>query len=479
MYLGKLPRPAFGIRIPDIVASAMLKAFKSLNIAGTFMLSFNRETAPTSYIQSSDPKLFYFGHTGTSIEEYISKGRGLGELYGSVIEIEADHVSIMGSVERALKKIAGVSVAEPLSDSEIEFSLQYIEEEFREVKRVGGVDFVTIDTCELIDYSIDLLSDKDVLDLYENRIDVETRKEMERLYLKAFTFVSGDRQIRIKYDRLSLARLVLKYQKSIEYVKKVLDIIKKYNEKEFGVEVAFDETPKRSEFKDVLFYVLELRRAGIEPDFLAPNIGFRKREDYEDNIEELYNYLRNIHTILYSNNVLISIHSGSGHNPYSDKGFGVWRVVGEATQGMVKYKMSGVFIQLLLEVMSRFPPGSKTRRLYEEIYDGVIEHLRQVVKSKATLYSQELEKLLEKYDKCGECYKNPRADVFRHYFYVFQALRDFNNKRFLRDEVINHYMSTPELQRIYEKEVLSLVERLARSIGYENNLLKYRALVIQ
>ncbi|MEM2852393.1 MAG: hypothetical protein QW438_04305, partial [Ignisphaera sp.] len=73
MYLGKIPRPAFGIRIPEIVVPAILRSFKELNITGTLMLSFNRETAPQRFIASLDPKHFYLGHTGTSISEYITK----------------------------------------------------------------------------------------------------------------------------------------------------------------------------------------------------------------------------------------------------------------------------------------------------------------------------------------------------------------------------------------------------------------------
>uniref|UniRef100_A0A7J2U4Z0 Tagaturonate/fructuronate epimerase n=1 Tax=Ignisphaera aggregans TaxID=334771 RepID=A0A7J2U4Z0_9CREN len=475
MYLGKLPRPAFGVRIPDIVIPPILKAFKSLGIAGTLMLSFNRETAPSSYINSTNPDLLYFGHTGTSIEEYITKGRRFGEAFGAVIEIEADHVSIMGSVERALKKIAGVPMTKPISDDEIATSLSYIEEEFSEVKKSGGVDFVTIDTCELIDYSIDTLSDREVVEFYENNVEFDERREMEERYLeKTFTFISSDRQLTLRFSRPTLARLVLKYRKSLEYVKKVLDIVMKYNDKPFGIEIAFDETPKVSPPNEVFFYVYELKRMGIEPDFLAPNIGFRKREDYNGDLRELYENLRNIHTILYSNNVLISIHSGSGHNPYSDKGFGVWSVVGEALRGMVKYKMSGVLIQLLLETMSRFPKGSATRRLYEEIYYDVIEHLRKVVSLKLALYSPELENLLKTYEKCVTCCSDPRTDIFRHYFYVFQVLRDEKGKRYLRERLVEHYMENRDLQKVYEGEVYLLIERLAKAMRYRNNVFRYR-----
>lgn len=442
------------------------------------MLSFNRETAPESYIKSLDPRHLYLGHTGTSIREYIEKARGYSELFSIPVEVEADHVSIMGSVERALKKIAGVPVEEPLSETDIQFSLNYIEEEFKEVAKVGGVDFITIDTCELIDYSIDKLDDNKVLALYESSVEQDVRRELERNYVdKTFSFLSTDRHITVRFKRVDVARVVLKYMRSLEYAVKVYELAKKYIRSPFGVEVAFDETPHKSGVKDVVFYVLELKRRGIDVDFLAPNIGYKKREDYDKDLRELYEDLRNFATVLGSLGVYISIHSGSGHNPYSDKGFGVWRTVGAATNGNVKYKMSGVLIQLLLEVMHRMPPGSKPRRLYEEIYQVVIDHLRKVVENKGTLYSRELETLLEKYEKQNQVY-NPRADVFRHYFYIFQAIRDSQGNRTYRDALLQLYSEDQELRKTYEREVGELIERLAASLNYVGNLIRRKAIVI-
>lgn len=474
MYLGKLPRPAFGVRIPDIVVPTILKCFKKLDITGTLMLSFNRETAPEKYIKSLDQKHFYLGHTGTSIGELIEKITHYSSLYSMPVEIEADHVSIMGSVERALKKIAGVPVEEPLTQAEIQFSLEYIEEEFKEVSKNGGIDFVTIDTCELINYNADKIPDKEVIDLYESRIEPDVRRELERYYAnKTFEFISDDRILRIKFRKSDVARLYLKYSSSIEYALKVYDLIKKYVHNEFGVEIAFDETPYKSSLKDILFFTLELKRRGLEPDFLAPNIGYKKREDYDNELKVLYEDLKNIVTLLNGLSVNISIHSGSGHNPYSDKGYGVWRTVGIATNGRVKYKMSGVFIQLLLEVMSRMPSGSKARKIYEEIYDAVIDHLKQVVEAKEALYSKELESMLMQYEGSKQKW-DPRANIFRHYFYVFQALRNEKSCRVYRETLIQLYNEDSELRRAYEQEVYELIERLALALNYISNSMRYR-----
>ncbi|MDW8085253.1 MAG: tagaturonate epimerase family protein [Ignisphaera sp.] len=482
MYLGKMPRPAFGIRIPEIVVPAVLKSFKELNIAGTLMLSFNRETAPEKFISSLNPKHFYLGHTGTSISRYIASATDFSKQFSIPIEIEADHVSIMGSVERALKRIAGVAIEESLSDSEISESLGYIEEEFKEVSRAGGVDFVTIDTCELVGTKIEMLSNEDILYLYENRIEPDYRRSLENRFLRSFNFVSDDRVLFIKFTRMDVAKLALKYDKSIRYIEKVVDIVKKYNEREFGIEVALDELPLKTGVKDALFYAAELIHRGINIDFLAPNIGFRKREDYTEDLSTLYEHVRNLHTVLSSIGVCISIHSGSGAHPYSDKGAGVWEVVRRATGGLVKYKMSGVLIQLLLEILYQSELGTKPRRIYDEIYDSVLEHIYSVVKSKDGIYSPELEKLLKAYEESSArdpTYKrNPRADVFRHYFYLFQTIRDAGGFRKLREELINLLESDAYVRKKYEVEVNNLIDRFSKALGFTNNINKYKVVVM-
>ncbi|WP_148684597.1 tagaturonate epimerase family protein [Thermofilum adornatum] len=475
MYLGKIPRPGIGIRIPEIVLPEVVEASRRLAMFSTVMLSFNRETAPRDYIESRDPRFFYFGHTGTSISSYVSMARDYSGRLGAPLEVEADHVSIMGSVERALKKIAGVKVEEPIADDEAEESIRYIREELREAKEAGGVDFATIDTCDLIDFSVDKEPLGNVEARYEELFGADERRKLEERYVGTHCFLGDDRHVCLNFTRQDVLRLALKFWRSLEYASRVYNLIVTENGHAPGIEVAFDETPFESNPLEVYFYLSELLSRGVRVDFIAPNIGFKKREDYSGRLDELYEAVSTLHSIVSSMNVYLSIHSGSGSNPYTDKGFGVWATLARATRGRVKYKMSGVFIQLLLEVMADFPAGSKTRRLYEEIYDTVVDHLARTVESRGALYSSELEAMLEKYRSSRDSY-NPRHDLFRHYFYVFQAVRDDKGARWLREEIVEHYFACEELRRRYSAEMQRLLERLAYTFNYAGSAFRYRAI---
>jgi len=227
--------------------------------------------------------------------------------------------------------------------------------------------------------------------------------------------------------------------------------------------------------KELFFYVNELLYKGLRFEFIAPNIGFRKREGYRGDLQD--NRVRMLHTIASSNDVYLSIHSGSGAHPYSDKGVGVWSTIGRATDGLVKYKMSGVLIQLLLEVMSRFPKGTAVRRVYEEIYDAVLDHLKKNISRGKGLASEILRKMIEDYEKHGNKY-DVRADVFRYYFFVFQFIRDVNGVRYLRNRIVELFDEEKELRERYRKEVADLITREAETLGYINSIIKYESVRI-
>ncbi len=144
---------------------------------------------------------------------------------------------------------------------------------------------------------------------------------------------------------------------------------------------------------------------------------------------------------------------------------------------MVKYKVSGVYIQLLLEVMSRFPQGTKPRRLYEEIFDVVLDRVREYVKLKTGLYSPHLEEMLREYEELAKADKsyerNPRADFFRHYFFIFQAVVDEKGKRYLRDSILELYYENRELREEYTKEAYELTLRIIDKLGFEGNVMYY------
>ena len=481
--LGSIPRLAVGIRLPDIVAPPVIKAFKARDAAGTLMLSYHRETAPSDVIASG--KHILLGHSGTSITEYITKATNYADEYGALIEVEADHVSLMASPERAIKRITTGVFEYGLSESEIKESLSYIEREFREVSSVGGVDFVTIDTCELIDLGIDKMDGSEVLSVYEEKFDVDSRKRIEDKYVgRELRFISGNGEFYVlKFSREDVARLALKFYRSIEYVKVVYDIVKKYMpSREFGVEVALDEIPEITKPKELFFYLNELKGIGVDLNFIAPNVGFKKREDYTGDLHFLEETIKRLHVIASSLGVLLSFHSGSGAHPYSDKGIGTWSTVRRATCGLLKYKVSGVYIQLLLEVMSKFPSTSEPRRLYEEIFDTVLDYIKRDIKSKSGLYSPELERIVNEYEekvrKDPKEARNPRADFFRHYFFIFQAVM-VKGKRYLREKLLELYSRNDELRYRYEKEAFELTTRIIDKLGFEGNYSKFKMIYLK
>lgn len=462
------PLPAVGVRIPDIVIPPVLKAFKSLSTVGAFMLSYHRETGTEETVRSSGNPLR--GHTGTTITEYISKALEYSREYSHPACIEADHVSVTASPEVAIKRIAaGGHSLEPISRNEADASLSYVEAELREASKAGGLDIVTIDTCDLIDHRVDHMEPGDVEAIYEERVGEDARA-LESVYGGGkFRVLSGGRLIELKLGREELVRLAAKYWLSLEYAERVYRLASEVLGKPFLLEVAFDETPRPTEPVELAFYLSELARRGVYPDYIAPNIGFEKREDYRGRLEDLRETLSKLSAIAWSMGSMLSIHSGSGHNPYSDKGPLVWETVREATGGLVKYKVSGVYIQLLLEVMSRFPKGSKPRRLYEEIYDYVLKTVERYVKERSGLYSKGLEEMVRRYREASRPY-DPRADFFRHYFFLFQAAVDADGRRWLREEVLQLYLSDWELRREYEREAYMLTERLVKKLGLEGNL---------
>ncbi len=61
--------------------------------------------------------------------------------------------------------------------------------------------------------------------------------------------------------------------------------------------------------------------------------------------------------------------------------------------------------------------------------------------------------------------RDPRASVFRHYFFLFQALRDDRGRRYLRERLVDLYNRSGELRREYEKEAKRLTARMLHKIG--------------
>ncbi|MEB3860012.1 MAG: tagaturonate epimerase family protein [Desulfurococcales archaeon] len=454
-YMGPYPTLATGIRIPEIVARPILEVHKDLGTLPTLMLSYHRETGTSDVVSSGD---LFRGHTGTSIRDYIGASLELAESLDITVQVEADHVSVSPSPEKAIKRITA-GEWEGVSEGEARESLAYISRELEEAREAGGVDVVAIDTTELVD----LGRDGGDYSVYEG-LDGDERRRLRERYSRAVKASFNGVSYGLKLEEKTIARLYSMYRRSIEYTAKIYGMAREKLGPSFGVEVVLDELPFETSPEELHFFLSELEALGIRVDYVAPNIGFEKREDYRGDLGGLREKLLRLAAVARLHGALLSIHSGSGAHPYSDKGPGVWDVFREALGGRVKYKVSGVYIQLLLEVMHGFPEGSEPRRLYDEIFDSVIESLESQVSTRTGLYSRELEEMIREYRSKGKA-RDPRSSVFRHYFFLFQSLRDEKGRRYLRERLLEVYERSADLRRSYEREAKKLTARMLHRLG--------------
>lgn len=469
-YLGPLHHPAFGVRIPEVFLEGIMRALKSTGTAAGLMLSYHRETAPESVI-SAPPGVFEItrGHTGTSIKHYILASVEAARRYGVVVEIEADHLAAVASSVEAVKRISGIR-AESSGAGSLDEALSYVEEEVKEAASTGFINFFTLDSCDYIDYNAERLSDYEALSLleqvYEDSAGVLRRHTVSRRFI-----TEDGKFFEVKLRESEVVRIALKLRKALEVLEKLHEIVRKHVDWQVGFEIAFDETPHLTRPEELLFLMEELRLRGLQPDFVAPNIGFEKRADYRGDLSELRNRVARLAAIAHSYGALLSFHSGSGSNPWSGKGRGVYEALLEATGRKLKYKVSGVYYELLLNILSRQPPGSRARRLYEELYQAVVDFLRDQVRWRRELYSETLARQLEEYETLasrGEIYPL-HAEVFRHYSFVALNLR-VDGRRVFRESLVELYREDERLRKIIDREVAELTLRLVDGLKFSGNI---------
>jgi hypothetical protein len=157
-YLGPVPHPAIGIRMPSIFLNGILSAYKSTRTVGGLMLSCTRESAPR-YVINAHPGVYpiTLGHTGVSIGEYMTRAAKVARRTRSVIEIEADHL-IVGSYIQAVQRILGGSSLAEMTDEQISGSVKFVKDAIDEAVATGFVNTFTVDTTSLIDQNVDRFS---------------------------------------------------------------------------------------------------------------------------------------------------------------------------------------------------------------------------------------------------------------------------------------------------------------------------------
>ena len=145
----------------------------------------------------------------------------------------------------------------------------------------------------------------------------------------------------------------------------------------------------------------------------------------------------------------------------------------EAAGTRLKYKISGVYFELLMELLHNGAGGGEGKELYGQIFDAVLAYCKNQVENKGELASGLLKKQLAAYEKeraekkCRP--RDPRADFFRFNSWLALALRDKNDNRIFRQKLVQICNQNKTLKDTVDREVFALTERLITGLKFEGN----------
>ncbi len=223
-----------------------------------------------------------------------------------------------------------------------------------------GFTMITADVSDYIRGELASLDEKEILGLYEKRLNEKQRDRMEGAYLAlALKLDTGEV---ISLARPELARIALIYNDALDYAEKLYRIGQKTG-KPFDFELSIDETATPTLAQAHVFIAMEMKERGVMISSLAPRfVGeFQKGIDYIGDKREFDEAFRTHAAIARNFGYRISIHSGS------DK-FTVFPTVGKQTNQRFHLKTAGTnWLQALL-VISQTEPA-----FFRKIYDTALK----------------------------------------------------------------------------------------------------------
>jgi len=235
----------------------------------------------------------------------------------------------------------------------------------------------TVDTCHLFGFPTALS-------------EGERRRLLDVFSGRSFAIPNikpGEPGFEYRFADEEIIRLGEKYWRAVKVHKELYDYIARLKGGEpFDYELSLDETERPTDPRELLFYLVTLEevfglaRGNIAS--VAPNVGFRKRADYEGDLEaELKPLVNELASIVNHFDAVICFHSGSGAGVRTGKGPGVDEVLAEATGGRLQLKVSGILQEILWRVLAESEERAE-RALFERAW----EETRQVVETLNRVY---------------------------------------------------------------------------------------------
>lgn len=468
-WLGVVKHPSSGIRLPEVFLPGILAAWKERGVAGTLSLSFGRETAPEAVINAPPGRWeITRGHTGTSIREYMTVAARAAERAGVRVEIEADHLIIIGSQSAALRRLTGDHARSHIRPEELERSLAYYRTCLDEAAQVGNLGCLTVDPSDLFWTRAERIPAAQVGELFARRFPGAQGERLLSRYGRTWRFPApGGEAVQVSITQAQAMRLALKFADSLRVSRELYDYTRQVlGHERFSVEIALDETARPTSPRETLFWLAEAKAMGLPVHYVGPHLGFAKRVDYTGDLKLLERRARQHHAIAQGVcGALLSIHSGDGSSPWSGKGPGVYEALVRGTGGELKFKISDVYFELLMDLLAAQPRGSEGRELFERIFRAVEAYLREEAERGGPLATPLLAQQLAEYDGRRRRRPDARAQFFRFHQFVALNLRAPDGRRYLREAIIQFVRTNEQFRRQFDAEAKALTLRVVDGLG--------------
>jgi len=216
-----------------------------------------------------------------------------------------------------------------------------------------GYTMITADVSDYIRGEFASIDDKEIVPVYETRIDENVRRKLEEKYVG--TALELDTGETIQISRTELARTVLIYNDALDYTEKMYQSGKKMG-RPFDFELSIDETETPTRPEAHVYIAMEMEERGVPVSSLAPRfVGeFQKGIDYIGDKKEFDASFRTHAAIARRFGYRISVHSGS------DK-FLVFPTIGKETAYRFHLKTAGTnWLQALLVIAQTEPEFFRT-----------------------------------------------------------------------------------------------------------------------
>jgi len=478
--LESTPRLGLGVRML-FTLPFLLKALDQAKAVSDFQLSAGREFSLTKVVRSV-PGAYpeWLGHTGldastlygTIAKECFKFGLSL---YGA----EIDHLIVTDKPEEAISRIRRTSADQAPatgtcsgSEAALRESVEYNRQVIDEATRTGFVRGMTIDTSALLRSEFDdrvKWTGQALRREFEKQFSKEEREAMMGRYHPGGSFQlkadSDDDMQYLTFSEEDVMRLALKFMPSLLVNKELFNYMSNaMGGKAFAFEPSLDETSKLTTSKELFFHLSESKQMGMPASLVAPNVGFRKREDYEGDLSELHRRVRELSIVASKFGAILDFHSGSDKSPQ------VYRTLSEACHGKLKLKMSGVYQLLYFETLASFPPGTKERRLFEQIWHYTLRYAEQKANEEDATAKHQVEQIRRRMTEARRrrrrYYPNPKDDFFRYYSFIVVGAKRKNGRYIFRNSLYR-LAETKRVSKKYAPKVIRLTAAVAKSLGLQ------------